>query len=41
MKLLFTGDVDFRGKNKLTVEESKNIISQIKPVLDSNANFNC
>lgn len=35
MRLLFTGDVNFRGKDKLTVEESQNIISQIKPVLDS------
>ena len=33
MKLLFTGDVNFRGKDYLTLEESKSIISQIQSVL--------
>ena len=35
MKLLFTGDVNFRGKDSLTLKESKSIISQIQPILDS------
>ena len=35
MKLLFTGDVNFRCKDYLTLEESKSIISQIQSVLDS------
>lgn len=35
MKLLFTGDVNFRGKDSLTLEESKAILSQVQPYLDS------
>ena len=35
MKLLFTGDVNFRGKDELTFEESKTIISQMQSFLDS------
>lgn len=34
MKLLFTGDVNFRGKGKLTWEESKQILTEVQPWLD-------
>lgn len=35
MKLLFTGDVNFQGKEGLTAEESEKIISQVQPYLDN------
>lgn len=35
MRVLFTGDINFRGKDKLTFEESKNILSEIKCYLES------
>ena len=34
MKLLFTGDLNFRGKESLTTLESKGIISELEPLLD-------
>lgn len=34
MRLLFTGDVNFRGKDALTLSESQKIISKIQFVLD-------
>ena len=34
MKILFTGDLNFRGKNELSFEKSQDIISEIKPFLE-------
>ena len=31
MKILFTGDINFRGKENLTFEESEKILSQVLP----------
>ena len=31
MKLLFTGDINFRGKENLTFEESEGILSDVLP----------
>ena len=32
MKILFTGDINFRGHTNLTLEKSKNILSEIIPI---------
>ena len=34
MKLLFLGDVNFRGHENLKYEESKDILSEVQPYLD-------
>ncbi len=34
MKLIFTGDINFRGKGVVTKEESKSILSEVMPYLD-------
>jgi hypothetical protein len=34
MKILFTGDINFRGKENLTGEECAKILSEMKPYLD-------
>lgn len=34
MKLLFIGDINFRGKEHLTFEEAKCILSEVQPYLD-------
>ncbi len=34
MKLLFTGDINFRGKGVVLDEESKSILSEVMPYLD-------
>lgn len=34
MKLLFTGDINFRGKENLTFEESKKILSDVLPYIN-------
>lgn len=34
MKILFTGDVNFRGQVNLTYERSKEILSQVQPFID-------
>ena len=31
MKILFTGDINFRGKENLTFEESKKILAEVLP----------
>ena len=31
MKILFTGDINFRDKENLTYEESKQILSEVLP----------
>lgn len=35
MKILFTGDINFRGHDTLTFEESKEILSELSPYLSS------
>ena len=31
MKLLFTGDINFRGKDNMTFEESEKILTEVLP----------
>lgn len=35
MKLLFTGDINFRGKGRLTFDESKVILKEVQPYIES------
>lgn len=35
MKLLFTGDINFRGKGIITIDESKEILKEVQPYIES------
>ena len=35
MKLLFTGDINFRGKENLTLQQSKEILKEVQPYIDT------